>query len=110
MPCDIYGRVLNFIVSCPSIIKRETLGQIAEPGLNNDLLESEEYTLNIGIDEPNTRRVHDISGEEGEYMFCPGGKFLDKIYAGSIGYNAQSHLVAQKMKSRDGGDCDKMSR
>ena len=32
------------------------------------------------------------------------------ILCGSMLYNAQSHLVSQKMKARDGGDVDKMSR
>lgn len=57
MPCDIYGRVLNFIVSCPSVIKRETYGQLIEPALNNYLIDNEIYSCNFGIDESNSEFI-----------------------------------------------------
>jgi DNA-directed RNA polymerase beta subunit len=57
MPCDRFGRVLNFIVSCPSVIKRETYGQLAEPALNNYLIQNGIYSCNFGIDEPNSQFI-----------------------------------------------------
>lgn len=44
MPISASGIVANFIVNCPSILKRETYGQAIEPLYNNWLVHNREYT------------------------------------------------------------------
>ena len=70
MPCDEYGRALNFVVSCPSVIKRETYGQLIEPLMNNYLVENEIYTCNNGIDESNGEFIGQLHKQEPVEMFA----------------------------------------
>lgn len=43
-------------------------------------------------------------------MYAPKGMFKQMVFAGCVGYNAQGHLASQKLRARDGGGVDKMSR
>jgi hypothetical protein len=107
MPVNELGIVSSFVVHGPSIMKRETYGQIIEPVLNQALIDSEEYMMNTGIDEhllpEDMRKLKNVHcmwdtyaptasrylyDSEGENKIDNGYKFTEQVLSGVINYAA----------------------